>query len=202
MGVDDVISVYKQAGEASQNKPADSTKTDTNPQKRHGDRRGRHRPRRRGPGVATVCVTCGKETEVPFEPTAERPAYCQECYRQVKSASRVKPEPRQPEPKQDARPEPQQVPEPVAEVVHEQTAIVAPPPALTAGRPEDLGDNRMNADRGWAVEEDPEPRGRRSVVGEFTATPLLHRPDSENRKSGAPSEHSLRGTNPRRYTSK
>ncbi len=198
MSVDDVISVYKQAGEASQNKPADNAKTGSDPQKKRGDRRGRHRPRRRGPGFATVCVTCGKETEVPFEPTAERPAYCQDCYRQVKSASRVKPDVKQPEAR---RPEPQPIPEPIV-VIPQETAIVTSPKILPAGRPEDLGDNRMNADRGWAIEEDSEPRGKRSVVGEFTATPLLNRHEGSDLKTGAPSEHSLRGTNPRRYTSK
>ncbi len=27
-----------------------------------------------------VCVQCGKETEVPFEPREGRPVYCSECY--------------------------------------------------------------------------------------------------------------------------
>ena len=29
-----------------------------------------------------VCAECGKDTEVPFRPTGERPVYCNECYRQ------------------------------------------------------------------------------------------------------------------------
>jgi CxxC-x17-CxxC domain-containing protein len=29
-----------------------------------------------------VCAECGKETEVPFRPTGERPVYCSDCYRQ------------------------------------------------------------------------------------------------------------------------
>ncbi|UCB42857.1 MAG: zinc-ribbon domain containing protein [Dehalococcoidales bacterium] len=31
-----------------------------------------------------VCVDCGKETEVPFEPRGDRPVYCSDCYRKVK----------------------------------------------------------------------------------------------------------------------
>ncbi|MFC1917266.1 CxxC-x17-CxxC domain-containing protein [Chloroflexota bacterium] len=31
-----------------------------------------------------VCADCGKETEVPFEPTQGRPVYCSDCYRKVR----------------------------------------------------------------------------------------------------------------------
>jgi CxxC-x17-CxxC domain-containing protein len=31
-----------------------------------------------------VCAACGKETEVPFEPTNGRPVYCRDCYNKVK----------------------------------------------------------------------------------------------------------------------
>ncbi|HAG11420.1 MAG TPA: zinc-binding protein [Desulfotomaculum sp.] len=27
-----------------------------------------------------VCATCGKETEVPFQPRGDRPVYCRDCY--------------------------------------------------------------------------------------------------------------------------
>ncbi|MDI7274502.1 MAG: zinc-ribbon domain containing protein [Anaerolineae bacterium] len=27
-----------------------------------------------------VCARCGKETQVPFQPRADRPVYCSECY--------------------------------------------------------------------------------------------------------------------------
>ena len=30
-----------------------------------------------------VCAECGKDTEVPFRPTGERPVYCSDCYRQL-----------------------------------------------------------------------------------------------------------------------
>ncbi|HHW91769.1 MAG TPA: zinc-binding protein [Firmicutes bacterium] len=29
-----------------------------------------------------VCAACGKETQVPFRPTGERPVYCSECFRE------------------------------------------------------------------------------------------------------------------------
>ena len=28
----------------------------------------------------TVCSDCGKPTQVPFQPSLERPVYCRECY--------------------------------------------------------------------------------------------------------------------------
>ena len=31
-----------------------------------------------------VCATCGKETQVPFEPRTGRPVYCSDCYRKVR----------------------------------------------------------------------------------------------------------------------
>jgi len=27
-----------------------------------------------------VCAECGKDTEVPFEPTGDRPVYCRDCF--------------------------------------------------------------------------------------------------------------------------
>ena len=33
----------------------------------------------------TVCAECGKETEVPFEPRGDKPVYCSDCYRKVRS---------------------------------------------------------------------------------------------------------------------
>ena len=32
------------------------------------------------------CSECGKDTEVPFEPSSGRPVYCSDCYRKVKIA--------------------------------------------------------------------------------------------------------------------
>jgi CxxC-x17-CxxC domain-containing protein len=30
---------------------------------------------------AATCAQCGKDTEVPFEPTSGRPVYCSDCYK-------------------------------------------------------------------------------------------------------------------------
>ena len=27
-----------------------------------------------------VCADCGKETQIPFNPTNDRPVYCKECF--------------------------------------------------------------------------------------------------------------------------
>jgi CxxC-x17-CxxC domain-containing protein len=27
-----------------------------------------------------VCAACGKQTQVPFKPTGDRPVYCRDCY--------------------------------------------------------------------------------------------------------------------------
>jgi CxxC-x17-CxxC domain-containing protein len=35
-----------------------------------------------------TCATCGKATEVPFEPRGDRPVYCNDCYRKTRPASR------------------------------------------------------------------------------------------------------------------
>jgi CxxC-x17-CxxC domain-containing protein len=31
-----------------------------------------------------VCASCGKETQVPFEPREGRPVYCSDCYSKVR----------------------------------------------------------------------------------------------------------------------
>jgi len=31
-----------------------------------------------------TCDECGKETEVPFEPSGNKPVYCSDCYRKVR----------------------------------------------------------------------------------------------------------------------
>ena len=35
---------------------------------------------------ATKCSTCGKDTQVPFEPRPDRPVYCYDCFRKVRQA--------------------------------------------------------------------------------------------------------------------
>jgi CxxC-x17-CxxC domain-containing protein len=53
------------------------------------DCRGAQRSGPRGEGgmqprdrqlFATVCSACGKDTQVPFKPTAGKPVYCRDCY--------------------------------------------------------------------------------------------------------------------------
>lgn len=34
---------------------------------------------------AAVCASCGKDTQVPFEPRNGRPVYCSDCYSRVRS---------------------------------------------------------------------------------------------------------------------
>ena len=40
----------------------------------------------RGPReyFTAVCAACGKEAKVPFEPKADRPVYCSECFAKIK----------------------------------------------------------------------------------------------------------------------
>ncbi len=35
---------------------------------------------------AVVCAECGKDTEVPFKPTGDRPVYCSDCFNKNKPA--------------------------------------------------------------------------------------------------------------------
>jgi len=34
----------------------------------------------------TICSNCGKECEVPFRPTGEKPVYCRDCFREMGGA--------------------------------------------------------------------------------------------------------------------
>lgn len=59
----------------------------TNEPKRCPACRDIRRNERRGPGSGgfrqmhpVVCAECGKDTEVPFKPTGDRPVYCRECF--------------------------------------------------------------------------------------------------------------------------
>lgn len=33
---------------------------------------------------SAICASCGKETQIPFEPREGRPVYCSECYAKVR----------------------------------------------------------------------------------------------------------------------
>jgi CxxC-x17-CxxC domain-containing protein len=35
-----------------------------------------------------TCSDCGKETEVPFKPSGDRPVYCRDCYQKHKPPRR------------------------------------------------------------------------------------------------------------------
>ena len=35
---------------------------------------------------AVVCAECGKDTEVPFKPSGDRPVYCSDCFNKNKPA--------------------------------------------------------------------------------------------------------------------
>ncbi len=35
-----------------------------------------------------TCASCGKDTEVPFEPRGDRPVYCSDCYRKTNPGKR------------------------------------------------------------------------------------------------------------------
>ncbi len=49
-----------------------------------GGRGGGFRPSGPREMHKAVCADCGKETEVPFVPSGDRPVYCQECYQKHK----------------------------------------------------------------------------------------------------------------------
>lgn len=46
-------------------------------QNRGGGREGYRQNREMYPAV---CATCGRNTEVPFQPRGDRPVYCRECF--------------------------------------------------------------------------------------------------------------------------
>jgi CxxC-x17-CxxC domain-containing protein len=48
------------------------------------ERRGDFRPSGPREMHKATCADCGKETEVPFKPSGDRPVYCQECYQKHK----------------------------------------------------------------------------------------------------------------------
>jgi CxxC-x17-CxxC domain-containing protein len=34
------------------------------------------------PMYAAICASCGRETQVPFQPQGDRPVYCPDCYQE------------------------------------------------------------------------------------------------------------------------
>ncbi len=51
----------------------------------YGASSGYDRPQRQM--YPAVCDNCGKETEVPFQPTSGKPVYCSDCFRDRRAAS-------------------------------------------------------------------------------------------------------------------
>lgn len=51
-----------------------------------GAMNGGYEPRERQLFPA-VCATCGKATQVPFQPRSDRPVYCPECFAQQRAAA-------------------------------------------------------------------------------------------------------------------
>ncbi len=49
---------------------------------RNGGRFGSRGPREMYPAV---CAACGEETQVPFQPSGDRPVYCRECFSQKRN---------------------------------------------------------------------------------------------------------------------
>ena len=52
---------------------------------RYGNRNGGYRSARQM--FPVTCAQCGQDTEVPFEPREDRPAYCSECYKTIRVAA-------------------------------------------------------------------------------------------------------------------
>ncbi|MCJ7634708.1 hypothetical protein MUP77_20245 [Candidatus Bathyarchaeota archaeon] len=58
----------------------------------------------------SVCAECGKECEVPFEPTGDRPVYCSECW-VTRRPPRTEDSPRREYPQEDRQRRPSSAPE-------------------------------------------------------------------------------------------
>lgn len=52
---------------------------------RKNERRNSGGFRQRRQMYPVVCASCGKDTEVPFQPSGDRPVYCSDCFRQVQT---------------------------------------------------------------------------------------------------------------------
>jgi CxxC-x17-CxxC domain-containing protein len=56
-------------------------------QKRKAERNGNDGYGYRRQMYPVKCAECGKETEVPFQPRGDRPVYCSDCYRNIKTTA-------------------------------------------------------------------------------------------------------------------
>lgn len=55
-------------------------------QAKKAERRGSTGYRTQRETFPATCAQCGKETEVPFKPSNDRPVYCSECYNKIRPA--------------------------------------------------------------------------------------------------------------------
>lgn len=63
----------------------DARKQTTSGSSNFGNRSFSSAPRQMYPAV---CATCGKDTQVPFQPRGDRPVYCSDCYRKTNPVRR------------------------------------------------------------------------------------------------------------------
>ena len=70
------------------------SKAESNPSMAYGG--GASYERRERQLFPAVCADCGKETQVPFQPRADRPVYCSSCFEQhrPRTDSRARPDSR------------------------------------------------------------------------------------------------------------
>ena len=65
---------------------------DNRPSGQRGDRGFGRRDFGRPMMHKATCSDCGKECEIPFRPTGERPVFCNDCFRNHRNASPSRPE--------------------------------------------------------------------------------------------------------------
>jgi CxxC-x17-CxxC domain-containing protein len=83
-GNDFVFTVADQEYHASRGFENDPKRCTTCRERRRAERAGGYTPRTPRQMFHAVCAECGKDTEVPFQPTGERPVYCSDCFSRVK----------------------------------------------------------------------------------------------------------------------
>lgn len=64
---------------AQEEKPTADTSTSNEPTPAGTDQQGRQL-------YNVKCSNCGKDTQVPFKPSGDRPVYCRDCYMQKKNS--------------------------------------------------------------------------------------------------------------------
>lgn len=67
------------AQEPEAQKPAEDSAASSEPTSAGTDQQGRQL-------YNVKCSNCGKDTQVPFKPSGDRPVYCRDCYMQKKNS--------------------------------------------------------------------------------------------------------------------